>query len=145
MNTLNTAVSLINGSLMLSKMINLIPENNSNSLFCDIEETNPTFSKNQLQIISEKYPNQVPIIISKCQSSSLMSLEKRKYVVYRKVYISEFKYLIQKKIKLPPNQAMFFFTDNFMIDNNMTIGDIFDKKNVDGILYIQYTNENAFG
>jgi GABA(A) receptor-associated protein len=127
------------------KLLNNIPENDNNVLCTNDGELSSTFSDKQLTIINLKYPQQVPIIVSKCKSSTLSNLEKKKFVVYRRVYVVEFKYLIQKRLKLDSSQAMFFFIDNWLIDNNITIGEVFDRKNIDGILYITYTNENAFG
>jgi hypothetical protein len=149
MNTLNTAINIINGSAVLvknsMKLLNHIPEKDNNVLCTNDEELSSTFSDKQLTIINLKYPQQVPIIVSKCKSSTLSNLEKKKFVVYRRVYMLEFKYLIQKRLKLDSSHAMFFFIDNWLIDNNITIGEVFDRKNIDGILYITYTNENAFG
>jgi len=149
MNTLNTAINIINGSTVLvknsMKLLNHIPEKDNNVLCTNDEELSSTFSDKQLTIINLKYPQQVPIIVSKCKSSTLSNLEKKKFVVYRRVYVLEFKYLIQKRLKLDSSHAMFFFIDNWLIDNNITIGEVFDRKNIDGILYITYTNENAFG
>jgi hypothetical protein len=149
MNTLNTAINIINGSAVLvknsMKLLNHIPEKDNNVLCTNDEDLSSTFSDKQLTIINLKYPQQVPIIVSKCKSSTLSNLEKKKFVVYRRVYVLEFKYLIQKRLKLDSSHAMFFFIDNWLIDNNITIGEVFDRKNIDGILYITYTNENAFG
>ena len=149
MNTINTAINIMNGSILLAKhsikLLNPSPENVNNVLCTNDEDLSNTFTEKQLSIINLKYPQQVPIIVSKSQSSTLSHLEKKKFVVYRRVYVAEFKYLIQKRLKMDSSHAMFFFNDNWLIDNNITIGELFDKKNVDGILYITYTNENAFG
>ena len=148
MNVLNTSLSIINSS------VNLI--NNTSNMIINKEKDVKTdnesklvdlmYTKKQIDLIKEKYPNKIPIIIQKYKNSTLKDLPRNKYLVDKSTPFFEFKYKIQKKLGLQYNQTLFFFNGNNLVDNNMIIGAYYDlHKNSNGLLYINYTEENAFG
>ena len=145
MNFINSSVIFAKQAGALLNITSNESPKNTNLLCTNENDINPIFTKNQLLVISEKYPNQVPIIVLKSGSSNLTSLDKKKFVVYRQVYISDFKLFIQKRINLKMNQAFYFFYNSCLINNNITIGEVFDKNNENGVLYINYCGEDAFG
>lgn len=149
MSLLNT-ISLLNGGVQLTqnayqtvKALSYFDENNCNN---SNKLKNVEFSQKQLNIALEKYPNKVPIIIQKSNSSKLIELDKNKFLIDKNIKVYEFKYIIQRRIKLKYLQAFFLFNDFWLVDNNQTIGELYEKsKNQDGVLYLKYCEENAFG
>ena len=150
MSLLNT-ISLLNGGVQLTqnayktvKALSYFDENNYNSDSNKLK--NIEFSQKQLKIALEKYPNKVPIIIQKSSSSKLNDLTKNKFLIDKNIKVYEFKYIIQRRINLKYLQAFFLFHDFWLVDNNQTIGELYHKKkDQNGILYLKYCEENAFG
>ena len=154
MNTINTTMNLINGGFTLAsntgRMINNIP----NQLFYsettkDInhrinKELN--FSKEQLDKILTSNSNRVPVIVYQSNNSRLPNLDKNKFLINQEMSLSEFKYIIQRKLNLKFNEALFLFIDFELVNNTMKIGDLYSKKKShDNVLYLKYCEENVFG
>jgi GABA(A) receptor-associated protein len=96
--------------------------------------------------IMEKYPDKIPIIVSKCSKSHLNNIDKNKYLVSNDMTLSQFIYTIRKRIKLEASEALFFFIDNTVPKNSAPIGELYNlHKDKDGFLYITYNSENTFG
>ena len=98
------------------------------------------------ELIKNKYPTRLPIIITKHKNSTLPMLDKYKFLVPNNITVGEFLYIIRKRITLKHDEAMFFFTNNSLPCSSETILNLYNKhKDIDGYLYIEYTNENTFG
>jgi GABA(A) receptor-associated protein len=102
---------------------------------------------NEASKILEKYPLRIPVIVEKDKGSTLPDLDQFKFVVPKSLTIGEFIYVIRKRIKINPNEAIFLFFNNSILpvcsDN---IGLIYDQnKNEDNFLYATISAENAFG
>ena len=96
--------------------------------------------------IMEKYPDKIPIIVSKTSKSHLNNIDKNKYLVSNDMVLSQFIYTIRKRIKLEASEALFFFIDNTVPKNGAPIGELYNlHKDKDGFLYITYNSENTFG
>ena len=96
--------------------------------------------------IMEKYPDKLPIIVSKCSNSNLNDIDKNKYLVSNDMILSQFIYTIRKRIKLEASEALFFFIDNTVPKNGAPISELYNlHKDKDGFLYITYNSENTFG
>jgi GABA(A) receptor-associated protein len=95
--------------------------------------------------ICKKYPDRIPLIIEPADNAP--AIDKNKYLVPKELTFGQLKFVVRKRTKLVPEQALFFFIDGSIIPaDSSLIGHLFDKnKNVDGFLYIQYTLENTFG
>ena len=99
--------------------------------------------------IMEKYPGYYPIY---CYSDDFQ-LGKNKYLVHGSMSFGQFMYVVKKKIKLRPEEAVFF-----LIKNGNNKGEILPK-NSDlitsiytnhycpeiGCIYTQIVKENTFG
>ena len=60
--------------------------------------------------------------------------------------MSQFLYVIRKRIKLKPSESIFIMANNRLCPNNTTLYEIYEKSvDKDGFLYITYTSENTFG
>ena len=96
--------------------------------------------------IIEKYPDRLPIIVQKHYKSELQEVDKCKYLVPRDMSMSQFVFVIRKRIKLDATQSLFITVNNGLVTSSRTISEIYqDNKDEDGFLYVVYTNENTFG
>ena len=96
--------------------------------------------------ITQKYPTRTPIIVERAKTCELEDIDKKKYLVPNDMTISQFVYIIRKRIKLKPEQALFVTINNCLPESNTPLSQIYEKhKDEDGFLYIVYSSENTFG
>jgi len=96
--------------------------------------------------IKKKYPNRVPVIVEKKFGSDIPNIDKTKYLVPGDLTISQFLYVIRKRINLRDEQAIFIFIDNKIPFSQSLIKEIYTQdKHMDGFLYFEYSGENTFG
>ena len=98
--------------------------------------------------IRMKYPERIPIICEKTNSSSnsVPDLDKSKYLVPCDLTLGQFMFVIRKRMKLPSENALFLFVKGSIPSSNTIISNLYDaKKDEDGFLYINYSGENTFG
>lgn len=97
--------------------------------------------------VLEKYPDKIPIIVNisnKCKE--LSPLEKKKYIVPSDMTVGQFIYIVRKKIKLSPGQALYFYCNNTIQPNSSTLKSVYEKnRNENKFLYIYYSTESTFG
>ncbi|KAJ3354043.1 DNA topoisomerase 2 [Allomyces javanicus] len=94
-----------------------------------------------------KYPEFVPVICEVGDRTDLPPLDRTKYIVPGDVTVGQFMYVIRKRIRVPPEKALFLFTSSKTIPATSTLmttayswyGD------EDGFLYLTVTGENTFG
>jgi GABA(A) receptor-associated protein len=104
--------------------------------------------KSETQLVLTKYPDRIPIICEKSSSAStdLPNLDKKKYLVPIDLTIGQFVYIIRKRLKLPPEQAIFLFINGMIPPTSSFITEVYHyAKDEDGFLYIIYAFENTFG
>lgn len=93
-----------------------------------------------------KYPDKVPIIVEQGPGNKLPTLDKKKYLVHKDLTLSQFQYIIRKRIKINENEAIFLFIDSTIPCSSTTIGSLYKyHKDVDNFLYITYIGENVYG
>ena len=96
--------------------------------------------------IIEKYPDRLPIIVEKSKNSKLNDIDKNKFLVPSDMVLTQFIYIIRKRIKLNSSEALFFFIENNVPVQSSTIMELYNiHKDKDGFLYIIYNSENTFG
>ena len=103
-------------------------------------------SKLQSQVIRNKYPDTIPIIIKKHS----VPMKKYKYIVPSEVSVSTFllklrEYLLEK---ISSHDALFLFTENGTLINGNVMMHVIDKQHRnenDGFLYLTFQKENVFG
>ena len=97
--------------------------------------------------IKEKYPDRYPIIILKDKNSTLSDLNKSKFLSPGDLTMSQFLYVIRKRIELDEKESLFLFVnEKVLVTGSETIAQIYSQyKDTDGFLYITYCNENVFG
>lgn len=99
------------------------------------------------QIILEKYPDRVPLIIlpSKNDRDSY-PIDKTKYITPRDLTLLQLQQIIRKRVKFPAEKALFMFIKNKIYPVSAMVGTIYDtNKDTDGFLYVTYCQESTFG
>jgi|EP00478_Filoreta_tenera_P003547 GABA(A) receptor-associated protein len=102
--------------------------------------------KAEAERIRMKYPDRIPVICEKADGSDIPSIDKKKYLVPADLSTGQFLYVIRKRIKLPPEKAIFIFIGGKLPSTASMMSKIYeDEKDDDGFLYITYSGENTFG
>lgn len=105
--------------------------------------------KKDSQLIRSKYPDRIPIIVEVAEglgNQDLGPLDREKYLVPADLTVAQFLYIIRKKIKLNPEEALFIFVNGMMVPTASDFSSLYDKhKDDDGFLYLNYSTENTFG
>lgn len=106
-----------------------------------------TERKKDVHSMLKKYVGRIPIIIDKVKNSPVPDLDKTKYLVPSDLTVGQFLYVIRKRIKLEPSQAIFIFFKNELVNTGMSVGEVYEKyKNIDDeMLYATYSGESTFG
>ena len=108
--------------------------------------TQENIRKNEADKIILKYPDRLPVIVNKCNNSTLNDLKKNKFLVEKDMKFMNFILTIRNNIDLNKSQTLFVLVNNTLVNGNKTMGEIYnDLKNEDGFLYVTYTSENTFG
>ena len=102
---------------------------------------------NESKNIIEKYPNRIPVIVEKCKKcKTIKDIDKTKYLVPNDMTLTQFIYVIRKRLKITSEQAIFVFINNKIITSTKLIKDIYnEEKDDDNFLYLNYASENTFG
>ena len=121
--------------------------------------------------IRAKHPDRIPVIVEKRQrDASLPEIDKKKFLVPSDLTVGQFVYVIRKRIKLAPEQAIFLFVSAGTLPPTVaplqTVrrctaappprapahtarrarSQVYDQhKDEDGFLYMTYSGENTFG
>lgn len=96
--------------------------------------------------VLEKFPQRIPVIVEKDERSMVNNIDKKKYLVPGDLTIGQFIYIIRKRIKLKPEEALFFFVNNNLVPTSALISTIYNSnKDRDKFLYFIYSGENTFG
>ena len=101
---------------------------------------------NESKLITEKYPDKVPIIVERLKNSDIPDIDKKKYLVPKDLTTGQFIYVIRRRIKLEKEKAIFVFIKDILPPTSATIEQLYEEnKDDDGFLYVVYSGENAFG
>ena len=98
--------------------------------------------------IISKYPDRCPIIVERVLTErNLPQIDRNKYLVPNSITFGQFIFIIRKRIKCNPNDAIFLFIgkDN-LVPITKTIAEVYEEmKDEDGFLYCKYASESTFG
>lgn len=90
--------------------------------------------------IMTKFPDRIPIICEKSPDDFYTpEIDRHKYLVLHDITIGQFMYIIRKRIRISPSDALFFFVGEFysIVPCHMYMNQIYDQyKSYDGFLYI---------
>lgn len=98
--------------------------------------------------VLEKYPDRIPIICERSlkAGADCPNIDKRKYLVPKDLTMGQFLYVIRKRLRLPPEKAIFLFINGTIPATTSLINDIYNRhRDKDGYLYVSYAQENTFG
>ena len=100
-----------------------------------------------INIILRRYPDRIPVFVYSHPNLEHLKLDKEKFLVNKDITISDFIYIIRKRIKLKPEEALFLSFNDNILNSNMLLLDVYEKyKNKeDKMLYCMYSLENTFG
>lgn len=97
--------------------------------------------------ILKKYPDRIPIIVQRIKNNTdIPDIDKKKYLVPNDLTIGQFIYIIRKRIKLEPEQAIFTYINNIIPPTSSLVSHLYnEQKDEDGFLYIEFSGESTFG
>jgi len=99
--------------------------------------------------IRNKYPDRIPCILEKLDennNNSIPTIDKNKYLLPDNLVLSQFLYVIRKRLKLSPDKALFVFCNGKILLNQSLMIDIYKQnKDEDHYLYLHYSGESTFG
>ena len=102
--------------------------------------------KQESELIREKYPDRVPVIIEQGNSWDHSPLDKAKYLVPSDVTIYHLQYILRKRVKMTDRESIFLFCGQNMVKSDTLISKLYEsKRDPDGFLYMTYSQESVFG
>ena len=103
--------------------------------------------KRDILAIFKKYPDRIPVCVVKSPNSRIQDLDKEKFLVPKDITVGEFLYVIRKRIKLEPQQAIFIFFNDTLVNTGTTMQEVYNEHHDkdDEMLYATYSSENTFG
>jgi GABA(A) receptor-associated protein len=135
---------------MTTSLKTLFNFNDKDTQSCIIKEKSFEKRLEESERIKAKYPERIPIIITRGNDPSTPIIDKQKYLVPMDLTAGQIIYIIRKRITLNPDKALFIFVqhnnNSILPKTSEHIGNLYkNHKDDDGFLYITYTSENTFG
>ena len=110
---------------------------------------NHTFEQrtDEIKKIRSKYPQKIPVVVERAADSrNVPEIDKNKFLVPEELTVGQFLFVIRKRIKLEPEQALFIFINNELPPTSALMSHIYEKHKSDcGFLYVTYSGESCFG
>jgi GABA(A) receptor-associated protein len=115
-----------------------IPFKQANSFESRLEES---------RRIRDKFPGRIPVIVERSpRSLSVPVIDKQKFLVPGDLSVSQFIFVIRKRLALSSEQALFLFIGNTLPTTGMLMRELHSLyADTDGFLYTSYCGENVFG
>ena len=86
------------------------------------------------------------MIVERSISSDIADIDKNKFLAPNDLTLGQFMYIIRKRMKMPPEKALFVFVKNHIPMQSILLSSLYDEhKDKDGFLYMNYAGENTFG
>merc|ERR1712010_59264 len=97
--------------------------------------------------ILKKHADRIPVICEKAEGSDIPEIDRKKYLVPQELTVGQFVYVVRKRLRLPPEKAIFIFVDGRLPSTGAALMSQMykDYKDQDGFLYATYSGENTFG
>ena len=97
--------------------------------------------------VRQRYPDRVPIIVERAAGSKVAEIDKKKFLVPQDLTVGQFCYVVRRRIKLEPEQALYLMTESgTMPATGSLVSQLFSEHtDEDGFLYLVYAGENTFG
>lgn len=85
-------------------------------------------------------------VIAEVGSRETPRSDKEKFLVPRDLTISQFLFVLRKRIRLAAKDSLFLLVNETMVPASTTMRELYERHvEPDGFLYITYTIENTFG
>lgn len=103
--------------------------------------------KAETKSVLKKYPDRAPVMVFKSEhTDTVQDIDKNKYLVPRDLTFGNFAFVIRKRIKVNPENAIYIFVNQTLAQSSERVGDVYDRcKSEDGFLYCVYSGEATFG
>ena len=96
--------------------------------------------------IKEKYPDMLPVIVSKIRPDKRDELSQCKFLVPKGLHFFRLSRVIKRKLEMKQEEALFLYINNQMNSSNILMIDVYlQHKKDDGFLYVMYGTESTFG
>merc|ERR1712097_22109 len=97
--------------------------------------------------IRKKHPDRIPVICERAAGSDIPEVDRKKYLVPQELTVGQFVYVVRKRLRLPPEKAIFIFVNGVLPSTGAALMSQMykDYKDPDGFLYVTYSGENVFG
>lgn len=96
-----------------------------------------------------KYPDRIPIVVSKGKDCVLPNLSKNKFLVPSDLTVAQFMFVIRKRMCLPPEQALYLMMSDLLLEGGLQMTQVLEmasiKKDFDGFIHLIYLSETTFG
>lgn len=97
-----------------------------------------------------KFPNRVPCIVSPLPDSEFNKKFTKepfkKFMVHEDFALAQFYCIIRKRLDIRADQAIFFYCKNTIPSAQTKLKDLYENfRDDDDFLYIQFSEENAYG
>lgn len=111
-------------------------------------KTNNTYEKrrNEGEQLKRQYPDRCAVVVERAPNSRLPELTNKKFLVPMDLSVGQFQCLVRKRITVRPEETIFFFVNNTIPSNSMTMNTLYEEHaDEDKFLYVAYTEESCFG
>lgn len=96
--------------------------------------------------IRNKYPHSIPIIVEKAKSSSIVDIDKKKFLAAHDLTLGDFQFVIRRRINLDPTSNIFVYCKDTLPQASTPLSSLYeDHRDPDGFLYLTYSGEHVFG
>ncbi len=98
--------------------------------------------------IKQQFPDKIPIICEKDPKSLINDIDKTKYLVPNDLTVSQFSFMIRKRLELKENEAFFLLANGkYSLTGDTNLIEVYDKyrDKDDGFLYIAYASQVTWG
>eukprot|EP00696_Hemimastix_kukwesjijk_P011395 gnl/Hemi2/24306_TR8167_c0_g1_i1.p2 gnl/Hemi2/24306_TR8167_c0_g1~~gnl/Hemi2/24306_TR8167_c0_g1_i1.p2 ORF type:complete len:137 (-),score=45.27 gnl/Hemi2/24306_TR8167_c0_g1_i1:101-511(-) len=96
-----------------------------------------------------KYPDRIPVICEKARMlGTLPEIDKKKFLVPGDLTVSQFLFVVRKRIQLSPDKAIYLFVGpkNVIPATADLLSTVYEQHHdADGFLYVVYHDESIFG
>ena len=101
----------------------------------DIQFMTKNWDLNIIKVF-EKFPGRIPVIVERAANAKTIPLiDKNKFLVPADLTLSQFIYVIRKRLVLPPEQALFLFVGNTLSTTSVLMKELYSKhKEEDGFM-----------
>lgn len=103
--------------------------------------------KDESTRLKNKFPDKIPVILEKTETSLLPNINKQKFLMQKDVTIGQFLYIIRSSINLDSSEAIFLIINgNIVPATSSTIGEVHTNHgDKDGFLYVHYSAQQTYG